>query len=80
MMRGAAEATIHGMSSSAMSPGSASHSQEPVRRWRLEQLEVAGYPAYDAQVLSERPDVDLHVAVGLLRAGCPVETALRIML
>jgi hypothetical protein len=53
---------------------------EPVRTWRLEQLEAAGYPAYDAHVLSERADVDLHVAVGLLQAGCPVDTALRILL
>lgn len=53
---------------------------DPVRSWRLELLVRAGYPPYDARLLSERPDVDLHVAVGLLRAGCPVETALQILL
>jgi len=53
---------------------------EPVRQWRLQQLERAGYPGYDAHVLSERPDVDLHMAVRLLAAGCPVDTALRILL
>lgn len=53
---------------------------EEVRRWRLQELERAGYPAYDAEVLAGRPDVDLHVAVGLLRGGCPVETAMRILL
>jgi hypothetical protein len=33
--------------------------------WRLER---AGYPAEQASVLSERRDVDLHLAVGLLRS------------
>jgi len=55
-------------------------STDPVRTWRVEQLQAAGYPFYDAHALSERADVDLHVAVELLRAGCPVETALRILL
>jgi len=53
---------------------------DAVRRWRLEQLEAAGYPPRDAHVLSERTDVDLHVAAGLLRQGCRVDTALRILL
>jgi hypothetical protein len=53
---------------------------EPVHRWRLEQLLAAGYPPRDAQVLSDRADVDLHLAVRLLEAGCPVDTALRILL
>jgi hypothetical protein len=53
---------------------------ERVRTWRLEQLESAGYAAYDAHILSERTDVDLHIAVGLLQAGCPVDTPLRILL
>jgi len=53
---------------------------DPVRRWRLEELERGGYHPYDALVLSRRPDVDLHVAVRLLRDGCPPRTALRILL
>ena len=53
---------------------------DPVRRWRLEQLERAGYPEHDAQVLSERTDVDLHLAIHLLMLGCPLPTALRILL
>lgn len=53
---------------------------EPVWRWRLEQLKGAGYPPSQAQLLSRTPEVDLHLAVGLLEAGCPVETALRILL
>jgi len=50
-----------------------------VRRWRLQQLERAGYPSSDALLLSGRPDVDLHLAARLLRSGCPVETAVRIL-
>ena len=53
---------------------------EPVRSWRLEQLLDAGYPLHQAQLLSERLDVDLHLAVLLVEQGCPVETALRILL
>jgi hypothetical protein len=53
---------------------------DTVRRWRLETLIAAGYPRHDALALSERTDVDLHRAVQLLECGCPVETALRILL
>jgi hypothetical protein len=53
---------------------------EHVRRWRLDQLRQAGYPDAEAQQLAERDDVDLHRAVDLLRHGCPLETALRILL
>ena len=48
--------------------------------WRLEQLLQAGYLAEDALTLAVRAEVDLHHAVALLRAGCPAETALRILL
>jgi hypothetical protein len=51
-----------------------------VRRWRVEELERAGYPPAAALVLGDDPEVDLHVAVGLLGAGCPIETAMRILL
>jgi hypothetical protein len=54
--------------------------QDPVRRWRLEELRRAGYPIYDALVLSGRADVDLHRAVRLLERGCPAWTAMRILL
>ena len=50
------------------------------RRWRREQLEIAGYPLREAREMSTRPDIDLHRAVSLLKQGCPVETALRILL
>lgn len=50
-----------------------------VQQWRLGQLERAGYPSSDALLLSGRPDVDIHDAAHLLRNGCPVETAVRIL-
>jgi hypothetical protein len=51
-----------------------------VRRWRLEELVRAGYAPYDALVLSRRSEVDLHLAIRLLQDGCPVPTAMRILL
>lgn len=48
--------------------------------WRARMLVKAGYSPGDAFQLAENPDVDLHVAVYLLESGCPVETALRILL
>jgi hypothetical protein len=51
-----------------------------VQKWRLEQLEAAGYPQHHAVLISQRADIDLHAAVRLLDAGCPLETALRILL
>lgn len=53
---------------------------DPVRRWRLEELRRAGYTDSDALVLSGKPGVDLHLAVRLLRDGCPARTALRILI
>lgn len=52
---------------------------ERVERWRAEALERAGYGPDDAVELAARPDVDLHEAIGLLERGCPVETAIRIL-
>ena len=51
-----------------------------MRQWRLEQLERAGYPAKDALLLADRLDIDIHEAAHLLRNGCPVATALRILI
>jgi hypothetical protein len=48
--------------------------------WRFEQLLQAGYPRRAASRLAKREDVDLHLAADLVKHGCPVETALRIML
>jgi hypothetical protein len=53
---------------------------ERVRTWRLEELERAGYDRRAAVELAERTDVDLHLAVEIVRAGCPTSTALRILL
>lgn len=54
--------------------------EDPVRRWRREELQRAGYPTTYAALLSNLEEVDLHVAVELVRRGCPLETALRILL
>jgi len=53
---------------------------DPVRSWRLERLIAAGYPYQTALALSERREVDLHLAARLLERGCPTATALRILL
>jgi hypothetical protein len=53
---------------------------ERVIRWRVNELERAGYDADSARALAERLDVDLHRAADLLRSGCPAETALKILL
>jgi hypothetical protein len=47
--------------------------------WRVARLVGAGYGQNDALALALDPRVDLHVAIGLLRDGCPVATALRIL-
>lgn len=51
-----------------------------VALWRFAELLHAGYGRRQASVIAGRRDVDLHLAVGLLENGCPVETALRILL
>jgi hypothetical protein len=48
--------------------------------WRYEELLRAGYAEREAMLLADRADVDLHLAVELLRRGCPPATALRILL
>jgi hypothetical protein len=54
--------------------------EERVLEWRQSSLLAAGYDLRHALKLALRPDVDLHLAVGLGRAGCPPETAARILL
>ena len=54
--------------------------QEQVRLWRLDELRAAGYADDAAKKLARRHDVDLHLAVDLIRWRCPRETALRILL
>jgi len=47
--------------------------------WRFDCLERAGYPSEFAVTLAENAAVDLHDAVELLKRGCPVEQAVRIL-
>ena len=53
---------------------------ERVFRWRAEALERAGYGERWAFKLALRNYVDLHLAVDLLRRGCPADTAVRILI
>jgi hypothetical protein len=53
---------------------------EPVFRWRRDQLEQAGYDPCSAVELAGRNDVDLHLAVSLRAQGCPADTAVRILI
>jgi hypothetical protein len=53
---------------------------ERIERWRLRELERAGYGSAAAAELASRSYVDLHLAVELLERDCPPETALRILL
>jgi hypothetical protein len=53
---------------------------EAVIAWRFEQLREVGYDRPAARLLSRRVDIDLHLAVDLLRDGCSQELALRILL
>jgi hypothetical protein len=53
--------------------------EDRVLTWRRQELERAGYDEQIAQMLSELRYVDLHLAMRLLRRGCPAETALKIL-
>ena len=53
---------------------------EKIEQWRAEELERAGYPIVAAGKLAARHDVDLHLAVDLIRRGCAPEVALQILL
>ena len=53
---------------------------ERIEQWRAEELERAGYSVRAAAELASRHDVDLHLAVDLLRRGCAVAVALQILL
>ena len=51
-----------------------------VEAWRSEELERAGYSPAAAARLAARVDVDLHLAIDLVRQGCPHDVALSILL
>ncbi len=57
------------------------HENEPakVESWRLHVLIEAGYPVHLAERIAVS-EVDLHVAVELLRRGCQPATATEILL
>ena len=52
---------------------------ETVIRWRLAELTRAGYDWCASMHLAARRDIDLHRAADLLARGCPVDTAMRIL-
>ena len=47
--------------------------------YRRGRLLLFGFSETQADTLAEQADVDLHEAVELLRAGCPVDTAFAIL-
>jgi hypothetical protein len=51
-----------------------------VESWRAEELVRAGYTPSDAIALAGRHDIDLHLAVELLEQGCPIDTAIDILI
>ena len=54
--------------------------EERIIRWRVRELQRAGYDWPTSMAVAARRDVDLHIATRLLRNGCPTETALEILL
>jgi hypothetical protein len=50
-----------------------------VRTWRREQFHELGFTLTEAYELAEAP-VDLDVARRIIAAGCPRQTAIRILL
>jgi hypothetical protein len=58
---------------------SASFESVRVRRWRRDQFYDLGFPLADARVLAAAP-VDLGDTRRLIASGCPVRTALRILI
>ena len=53
---------------------------DEVFRWRQEVLQRAGFGYHGARMVARRREIDLHEAVALVKGGCPVEVALRILL
>ncbi len=50
-----------------------------VTQWRIERLIEVGYDDESALLIGLDRSIDLHLAVELLRRGCPVDTALQIL-
>jgi hypothetical protein len=50
------------------------------RLWRLDQLTRLGFDSPHAALMADDAQVDLALARRLIALGCPLETALRILL
>jgi hypothetical protein len=48
--------------------------------WRRESLLRAGYDERSSLLIALKADIDLHIATELIVRGCPLQTALRILL
>lgn len=48
--------------------------------WRLDQFTRLGFDSADATLMADAAQVDLAQARRLITLGCPVETAVRILL
>jgi hypothetical protein len=55
------------------------HERDRVTEWRIERLLDAGYDPEAALLIGLDRSIDLHLAVDLLRDGCPLDTALQIL-
>ena len=53
--------------------------RERVTQWRIERLAEVGYDRESALLIGIDSSIDLHLAIGLLKRGCTVENALRIL-
>ncbi|MGZ4359317.1 MAG: hypothetical protein ACXVY8_00120 [Gaiellaceae bacterium] len=53
---------------------------ERIERWRSQALERGGYAPDAAREIAARLDIDLHEAIDLVKAGCPPEIAVRILI
>lgn len=59
----------------ALAPGE----WDQIERWRMYELERAGFDIGLARELAGRSDIDLHLAVDLIEMGCSPELAARIL-
>jgi hypothetical protein len=71
---------VNGTTAAEIQVGDREEESERVLLWRLEELQRAGYERRMARNLAERSYIDLHRATALLRQGCPIDTALRILI
>lgn len=63
----------------AVQPESPETEEEAIVNWRMTELIRAGYPDGAAFEIAMRLHIDHHDALGLIRRGCPPETAVRIL-